>query len=397
MDASWALVAGGVILVLATTLDVLNTLLVPRATQGRTTRIVGGISVVIGRTLARRAPDFLHADRRLAWVGPAALLAQLALWMLAFLAGFTLLLLPYTPDAAEAIREAGSSMLTLGFATTDRAGATAVDLWAGLSGFGLITLQIAYLPTLYDAFNRREVNVTLLESRAGSPPWGPELLIRHRLVGIEDNLPALFAEWERWAADVAESHTNYPVLVTLRSPHVRRFWVLSLLAVMDAAAMRLALYPSQASTEARLCLRMGFTCLRDIATVARIPFDADPRPTDPIELSFEEFADGVARVRAAGAMTERTAQEAWPDFRGWRVNYESIAHRLAHDLGAPPSPWGGPRYFDFPEMTPFRPAHRKPDDPEAIQQPGTADAAVGRGLPDVTSSAWRRSRRPRGR
>src|SRR6202042_2948825 len=101
-----------------------------------------------------------------------------------------------------------------------------------------------------------------LESRAGSPAWGPELLARHRLVGIVDQLPSLYADWERWAADVAESHTTYPVLIYFRSSRPLDSWVLSLLAILDSAALYLALAPSRAPSEARLCLRMGYTCLR---------------------------------------------------------------------------------------------------------------------------------------
>ena len=105
------------------------------------------------------------------------------------------------------------------------------------AGMVLVALQIGYLPALYGAFNRRETLVTLLESRAGAPAWGPELLIRHHLVGMVESLSPLYAEWERWSADVAESHTSYPSLLYMRSPRSRNSWVISLIAVMDAAAL----------------------------------------------------------------------------------------------------------------------------------------------------------------
>ena len=90
----------------------------------------------------------------------------------------------------------------------------------------IVALQIAYLPALYSSFNRREGLVALLESRAGVPAWGPELLARHQLVGINDTLPELYAGWEVWAADVAESHTTYPVLLLFRSPEPWYSWLL---------------------------------------------------------------------------------------------------------------------------------------------------------------------------
>jgi len=206
----------------------------------------------------------------------------------------------------------------------------------------IVALQIAYLPALYGSFNRREGLVSLLESRAGLPAWGPELLARHQLVGITDALPSLYTSWEEWSADVAESHTTYPVLLLFRSPEPWFSWLLGLLAVLDSAAMHLALSPSTASSQARLCLRMGFTLLNRIATTLGWVVDPDPNPEGPIELTFSEFERAVAMLESVGFPMERTAEEAWPDFRGWRVNYEYVAYRLADRITAPPAPWSGP-------------------------------------------------------
>ena len=98
---------------------------------------------------------------------------------------------------------------------------------------------------------------------------------------------------ERWAADVAESHTSYPSLLYLRSPRPQNSWIISLVAVMDAAAIALAIDPEGAPIESRMAVRMGFTCLRDIAQVTRIPFDPDPSPDDPISLPQREFDAGL--------------------------------------------------------------------------------------------------------
>jgi hypothetical protein len=143
----------------------------------------------------------------------------LASWLAVAIVGFTLInwgVGSATLDAA--FSEAGSSVFTLGFTLGHNAGSHLFDFVAAGTGLVLVALQIAYLPTIYSAYNRRKTLVTLLESRAGAPGWGPELLIRHHLVGLIDNLPNLFADWERWAADVAESHTSYPSLLYLRSP-----------------------------------------------------------------------------------------------------------------------------------------------------------------------------------
>jgi hypothetical protein len=119
-----------------------------------------------------------------------------------------------------------------------------------MSGLITVTLQIAYLPQIYAAFNHRENDIALLNSRAGSPSWGPELLARtYYALGSGhstlDTLPEFYNEWERWAADIAESHVTYSPLVWFRSPSYEASWVTSLLAVLDSAALYLSLCPKR--------------------------------------------------------------------------------------------------------------------------------------------------------
>ena len=155
----------------------------------------------------------------------------------------------------------------------------------------------------------------MLESRAGVPAWGPELLARHQLVGIIDTLPELYSAWEEWAAAVAESHTTYPVLLLFRSPEPWFSWLLALLAVLDGAAMHLALSPATASSNARLCLRMGFTALDRIGSMLGWDLDPDPLPEAPIELTYEEFEQAVAHARArSGFPVERTRRRGLAGF-----------------------------------------------------------------------------------
>jgi hypothetical protein len=108
-------------------------------------------------------------------------------------------------------------------------------------------------------------------------------------------------------------------------------------------------------------LRSGFTALRDIARVIKIPFDPDPRPEDPITLSYEEWEEAVEHVVKAGFITERTAQEAWVHFQGWRVNYEFIVYALARKVDAVPALWSGRRDWPAEPMAPERPVDRRPD------------------------------------
>jgi hypothetical protein len=350
----------GALLVLATALSVVRTLVMPRSTPGGVSRAVDrGVDVVF-HAICHRFDDYEDRDRILAGQAAGFLVMTLATWLAAFLFGFGLQLWPWTHSLAAAMRESTSSIFTLGFASHHGGGPTALDGLAAAAGLIVVAVQIAYLPTLYAAFNRRETEVTLLGARAGSPPWGPELLARTRY-GIRartDDLPAFYALWERWAADLAESHSNYPVLVRFRSPQPRSSWLVGLLAVLDSAALHLALCPEQERYETRACLRMGFTALRQVAVSLGMDVDVDPDPDTQIELSYDDYLAGVQRLVDVGYPIERTAEEAWPHFRGWRVNYEAIAYALARVTDAVPALWSGPRRWDAEPMPPARPANR---------------------------------------
>ena len=363
----WIGFAVGVVIVGWTWGSVIRTLMVPRPLLSR-------LSVVVGRTLRRafvavanRFDEYEVKDRVLAYSAPVSLLVVLVTWLALFVLGYGLIMWPLVPEGLPtAIREAGSSTFTLGFHTTETTGGTAFDFAAAMTGLIVVALQIGYLPTIYSAFNRRETTVTMLQSRAGSPAWGPEILWRAQQVSLMQSLPDLYLEWERWTADVMESHTTYPVLIWFRAPHPLRSWVIGLLAVMDSAALYNALAPSSAPIEARLVLRMGFTCLRNIADVVGIRYDPDPLPSDPIELTYEEFLGGVRHLEEIGFPMERTPEEAWPHFQGWRVNYESIAYALSDSVTAPPGPWSGPRqHLPGQQIIPQRPTNRRPEDPKA--------------------------------
>lgn len=362
----WAALVAGLALVLGTAASAVVTLVVPRGSVSRLRRLVSRGTRRVFLAVAGLRPTYEGRDRVLELLGPAMLLALLLTWLLVLLVGYSLLFVAAGHVTfADGLRASGSSMFTLGYVAARGTGATAVSFAAAASGIGVVALQISYLPTIYGAFNRRETLVTLLESRAGSPAWGPELLWRHQGVQIVDSLPALYAEWEAWAADVAETHTTYPVLVHFRSPHPYRSWVVALLAVMDSAALYLALAPSRAPSEARLCLRMGFVALREIARTLGLAFDPDPMPDAPADLTFEEFAQGVALVAGAGFPVERSAAQAWPDFRGWRVNYESVVYALADVTVAPAALWSGPRrHVPGPVVAPVRPVDRRPGLPQ---------------------------------
>ncbi len=336
-----AAVAGG-LLVLAAVSSVTVTLIVSRPVKSRLTRV--------------RATQ-----------AAAVLLAQLAAWLIVAYVGFALLLWPFAArGVVSAFVDAGSSLFTLGFAVPAGTAPAVIVFLAAATGLVILTLQIAYLPTLYAAFNRRETQVALLSERAGLPSWGPELLARtHYALGTGvstlDTMPDLYAQWESWAADVAESHTTYPVLVRFRSPGPLSSWVTALLAVLDSAALFLALSPEAAPVvPARLCLRGGFRCFNRIARTMGFDIPQEPRPDAGTTLTYAEFLDAVARMREVGFPIERDPAEAWPDFVGWRVNYEQAAYAVAAAVYAVPALWSGPRRHKVSPIAPIRPQRGHP-------------------------------------
>jgi hypothetical protein len=314
--------------------------------------------------VADRFDSYEPRDRILATQAPIQLILQIVAWLAFFEVGFGLLMWPFVGKAglSGGFEQAGSALCTLGYLTPRSSPVAAFDSLAALSGLGTVALQIGYLPTLYAAFNRREALVTLLDSRAGVPSWGPELLARTHYglgtgVSAVGELPELFDEWERWSADVAESHTTYLPLVNFRSPRSLSSWVTAQLAVLDAAALYLSLLPeAPTAISARLCLRGGFSCLTAIAKARgfAVPDEADPN--DGIALTYEEFLDAIDRLRRVDFPLERSSDEAWLDFVGWRVNYEAAAYAIARAVDAPPALWSGPRRHPIPTIPPLRPA-----------------------------------------
>jgi hypothetical protein len=358
----------GVAIVVLTAASVLFTIVLPRDPRGfeRHALIINSFVQHVFLGLARFGRSYEAKDAWLAPTAPVALIAQLAFWAACCILGFSMMLERTTHNFFEAVAQIAGALFTVGTLDVSGPANQAVDIAAGATWVVIVALQIAYLPALYGAFNRRESLVAMLESRAGLPAWGPELLARHQLVGIIDTLPAFYGAWEQWAAEVAETHTTYPVMLLFRSPEPWYSWLIGLLAVMDGAAMHLALCPSTASSQTRLCLRMGFTSLNRIAKVLGWPVDPDPNPEGPIELTFEEFNEAVEMLRHVGFPIERSAEEAWPHFRGWRVNYETVAYRLASWVTAPPAPWSGTRrHLGSGAVAPNRPPQRAPGVPQS--------------------------------
>lgn len=375
----WIGFGGGLLLLVVTWMSVIGTLIVPRPINSRISRFSGRLSIAAFYMVTRRVRSYHVRDRVLAWQAPMSLFIRLLLWVALFEVAYALMLLPFVGGrTGVSFKEAGSALFTLGYAAPSHFGSSAIVYAAAFSGLVVVALQIGYLPTLYNAFNRREAEVSLLVSRAGAPSWGPELLARTRFglstVDGSVEMGELYETWERWAAEVAESHSTYLTLCWLRSPRPNANWLISLLSVMDAAALQLSLSPSIVpALRARLVIRMGFTCMNQIAEAIGLPVVENADPDSEIELSFAEYRDAVSMLESVGYPVEVTAEQSWPHFRGWRVNYEPVAYALARLVDAPPALWSGGRRWSSEPIAPNRPANRvakdaRPGDPQMIQR-----------------------------
>jgi len=295
--------------------------------------------------LLKRAQSYAKRDRIMALYAPIGLLALLPTWLLLVTLGYTAMFWATGIQSwTQAFRISGSSLLTLGFATADHFLQIVLVYTEATLGLMLVALLIAYLPSMYSAFSRRESAVTLLEVRAGTPPSAVEMIKRYYRIHGLDRLGEQFQSWENWFAEVEESHTSLAALVFFRSPRPARSWVTAAGTVLDAASLTLSVVDTPADPRAQLCIRAGYLALRRIASFFRIPYHPDPHyPEQPISVSRAEFDAAYAELAAQGVPLIANREQAWKDFAGWRVNYDNVLLAMAKITMAPPSLWTGDR------------------------------------------------------
>ena len=353
---------GGGALAIWVLLTAIRTVVVPRGEPVLLTRWVFVGMRGIFDLWGRRAKTYEQRDRWLAMYAPMALVALPVSWVTLVLGGFTAINWGLGVDPLrEGFYLSGSSLFTLGFtAPPDVPTHFASFVEAGL-GLGLIALLISYLPSIYSAFQRRELEVTRLTTRAGSPPSAIAMIKRHHALARLDALDEIWDEWETWFADVEETHTSQPSLVFFRSITHDRSWITSAGAVLDAAALRSSVLNLPREARAQLCLRSGYLCLRRIADFFGIPYDAEPNPDDPISIDRSEFDAVYEELASFGVPVRPQREQCWRDFRGWRVNYDTVLLALSGLTAAPYAPWSSDRSFRYqrPPLTRTRRRRRQ--------------------------------------
>ena len=295
------------------------------------------------------------------------MLALLATWLVLVFWGFALMFWGLNGGSLyDAMVLSGSSLLTLGFATHDGVANIALTLTEAAIGLVLLALLITYLPTVYAAFSRRELAVTALEVRAGSPPSGVEMIARYWILENIARLSMVWEQWEVWFADIEETHTSFSALVFFRSPQPDHSWITAAGAVLDGAALTTSTLDLPRDVQADICIRAGYLALRRIAGFFRIPYNPNPSPDDPISVTRGEFDEAYDRLAEVGV------RRAGP--RPGVAGLRRLAGELRPGAGRPGHP---DRCSDRPVVQ--RPGVHRELPPAEVRAPASPGAVAARG------------------
>jgi hypothetical protein len=326
----------------------IRTFMLPRGASVLTTRVVFiGLRLVFDR-IAALTNTYEGRDRVMALYGPIGLLVLPTTWLVMTLGAFTVMFHALgVRGFQDAFETSGSSLFTLGYSRPPDLATRALSYGEAAIGLALLALLIAYLPTIYAAFSRREALIAQLAVRGEEPLTGVNLLIRSHRMDRFHLLDDVWLAWQRWFAELEETHTSLAVLTFFRSPRPQRSWITSAGAVLDGASLVLSSIDQPFQPEAGACIRGGTFALRAVAEIFDIPFDADPLPTDPISIAKDEFFEAYTQLAAIGLPVKADREQAWRDFRGWRVNYDAPLLGIAGLVMAPYAPWSSDRSLRF--------------------------------------------------
>jgi hypothetical protein len=352
----------GAALVARTILSAVRAFMLPRASHDRVARYVFRGMRRVFNVFAGPSVPREQRDRLLAYFGPVSLIMLPVTWLGLIATGYAAMYWAVGVGSPwDSFATSGSSLLTLGFIRPSVPVAELLAFTEAMTGPSLLALLVSYLPTIYSSFSRRELLVTMLEVRADTPPSPIILVTRfHRLQGLSA-LSEMWAEWERWFAELGETHTSLTILVDYRSQQSSHSWVNAAGAMLDAAALVRSAVDVPTDVRADLMLRAGYIALRRIADGFSLPYDRDPAPDAPTRIDRAHFDAALAVLAEAGVPLCEDRESAWRDFTGWRVNYDGALGALARITSAP-TPW-----WDRPMVSAWATDER--DRPEVVAQP----------------------------
>ena len=347
MELALRIVSGvvGLMLVAAAVISAVKTVVIPRQAASIITRTVFSGLRSVFHLVTPPAMSFERRDRVLATYAPLGMLGLLVTWIGLTFLGYAAIFwaLDGATSATVALELSGSSLFTLGFLRPSQFWLMMVSFSEAALGLFLLALLITYLPSINGAFSRRERGVTALSVRAGEPPSGVEMVQRYWRLERMSELHEVWVEWERWFVDVEETHTSFSALVFFRSPQTDHSWVTAAGAVLDGAALTISSIDVPHDVQADICIRAGYLSLGRIAEGFGMPFDHQPSPEDPISITRQEWEDALDDLAASGVAVKSDRDQAWRDFAGWRVNYDTVVLELAELTDAPYAMWSSDR------------------------------------------------------
>src|ERR1700686_274775 len=349
----------GLLLMFATLWETFESIILPRRVtrRFRVTRVFFRVTWAVWSTVNRRLPSKKLRETHLSYYGPLSLLILFAAWafslvvafaMLHWAAGSSLNVSGGPASFRTDLYLSGTTFFTLGLGdvTPRTTLARVITVAEGGMGFGFLAIVISYLPTMYTAFSQRELSISLLDARAGSPPTAGELLRRHARFRGSDILNKYLQDWEIWCAQLMESHLSYPVLCYFRSQHDNQSWLAAFTAVLDVSALMIAYGAGEAKWQAQLTFASSRHAIADLCEVLRLqplPPAADRLP--PIQLA-------EVRVLLAESGACKCTEAGDLKLSELRSMYEDQLNSLSLRLVMPLPSWGvGEKFAEHRKRT----------------------------------------------
>ncbi len=336
--------AAGVAIFLIVLWDAFEAIILPRRVtrKFRLARLFYRSTWKTWRFITALIPSRKAREASLGFYGPLSLLVLVGVWAVGLVLGFGLM--QYGAGSAVVMTGGQPGFLTDIYLS----GTTFFTLRSGLSralvvteagfGFGFLAAVIGYLPFIYGSFSKREVNISLLDSRAGTPPTAGELLRRHSYLHGQEALRVLLKDWELWCAELMESHLSYPVLAYFRSQHDNQSWIASLTAILDTCTLVIVGVEGACEKQAELTFAIARHAVVDLSQV----FGTAPRPLPHDRLPAQDLRH-IRDILAQHGMKVHDGEDADRRLIEFRKMYEPYIYALANYLNQTLPPWIPPK------------------------------------------------------
>jgi ion channel len=343
---SFTLIAG-IFCILVVLLDAFQTIILPRRASGhfRITKIFYATTWAPWAFFAGLLRTPRKRETAFSFYGPLSLIFLLVVWAAGMVFGFALIFYALGSPFHDGLQPStfrtdlyisGTTIFTLGLGDV-----TPISAWARVltileagTGFGFLAAVMGYFPVLYSAFSRREVSIALLDARAGSPPTASELMRRHSHDGADQALTQLLMEWERWSAELLESHISYPLLCYFRSQHTNQSWISALTSILDTSALLIAGVRGHEARQAQLTFAMARHAMIDLSQ----GFSLTPIKPPQDRLPEDRYEELYKLLCSSGVSVCRD-DESYERLQNLRAMYEGYAEALSLFLRMPLPQW----------------------------------------------------------